>query len=70
MTRLHAKLDVSGGEDSPSVRCKGVLYTEGYRDGGGKGWRAERVRAAEWWAETCGEVVRDKRKPDILSQTH
>jgi len=69
VTRLHAKRDVSGGEDSPSVRCGGVFYTEGLGDGGGKGWRAERVRAAEWQAETCGEVVRDKRKPHRSGST-
>jgi hypothetical protein len=63
VTRLHAKRDVSGGEDPPSVRCVGLFYTEGLGDGGGKAWRAERVRAAEWWAETESEVVRDKRKP-------
>ncbi len=43
-----------------------MFYAEGFGDGGGKGWRAERVRAAEWQAETESEVVRDKR---ILSHT-
>jgi len=69
VTRLHAKVDVSGGEDSPSVRCVGVFYTEGLGDGGGKAWQSVRVRAAEWWAETEGEVVRDKRKPHRSGST-